>query len=298
MQLALALRGARLTPALVVAAGVTATTAGFALRRRSRLLGAAALVEGALVATGAFAHWVEPSWIDTTFTELDWRGTTALRLALLTDLHAEPNAIGRIRRIVKKTNALRPDVVLLGGDFIEGLDADSRKLAALAPLRRLRAPLGTFAVLGNHDADDTVRRTVERTGIRVLANEAVDLPGGTTLVGLGDFREHETRAHPAFANVPEDAPTIVLAHEWRSLETPGVRRFDLALTGHTHGGQGCVPFTGICPWLEDDMKPFRSGLYEWPRGGRLYVSRGLGSSGVRARIGARPEIACIDLRPS
>jgi uncharacterized protein len=78
----------------------------------------------------------------------------------------------------------------------------------------------------------------------------------------------------------------------------GVGRFDLALAGHTHGGQGCVPFTEICPFLEHDMKPYVRGLYDWPRGGKLYVSRGLGTSRVPARIGARPEIACVRLVPA
>jgi len=76
-----------------------------------------------------------------------------------------------------------------------------------------------------------------------------------------------------------------------------VGRFDLAMAGHTHAGQACVPFTEVCPFLEEDMKPYRYGLYDWPSGGKLYVSSGLGTSAVRTRIGARPEVAVLDLAP-
>lgn len=260
-----------------------------------------ALGIGAVAAVGVWAHWLEPAWIETTFTKLEWGGLP-LRIVFLTDFHAQPGGAARTRRIVRRTNFLAPDLVLLGGDFVEGMDADGRKLAALAPLAGLRASAGVYAVLGNHDSqqdgEETIRRTVERAGIRVLMNEHVSLGDGAMLIGLGDWRAHESEPRPAFADVADDAPSIVLVHNFKSLELPGTRRFDLALAGHTHGGQGCIPFTEVCPFLEDDMKPYARGLYDWPKGGKLYVSRGLGTSGVRARIGARPEIACIDLTAS
>lgn len=262
------------------------------------MIPAVALTLGTVAAVTAWAHWIEPAWIETTFTRLRWRGPS-LRIALLTDLHVKPGGAARTRRIVRRTNVLAPDLVLIGGDFVYGLDADPEKLAALAPLAGLRPRLGSFAVLGNHDSlqsgERSIRHAVERAGVRVLANEHVDLPEGAVLVGLGDYLADESEPRPAFAGVKDHAPAIVLVHSFKSLELPCVRRFDLALAGHTHGGQGCVPFTEICPYLEDDMKPWSRGLYDWPKGGRLYVSRGLGESGIPARIGARPEIACLDL---
>lgn len=267
-------------------------------RSERLVISAVALGLGTVAAMGVWTRWVEPAWIDTTFTKLEWKGP-ALRIALLTDLHARPGGASTTRRIVQKTMKVEPDLVLFGGDFVEGLDADPRKLAALSPLAELSAPLGCLAVLGNHDSEqegeETIRRTIERAGVRVLMNEHVELPGGAVVVGLGDWRADESEPCPAFAGVAEGSPTIVLAHSWKSLELPHVRPFDLALAGHTHGGQGCIPFTHVCPYLEDDMKPYVRGLYDWPKGGRLYVSRGLGTSGYRARIGARPELACIDL---
>lgn len=271
-----------------------------AMHRKTLIRGGAAVaLAGAMV--GAWAHWVEPAWIETTSIELDWSGPP-LRVVLLADLHAEPHSARRTARIVRRTRALSPDLVLFAGDFVSGLRAPPSILRSLAPLARLRAPLGVFAVLGNHDSEpeyeDAVARAVARAGVRILDNENVRLPGGAALVGLGSHRAGEDDPARAFSGVSEGTPAIVLVHNFRSLELPGASRFDLALAGHTHGGQGCVPFTEICPFLEDDMKPFTRGLYDWPRGGRLYVSRGLGTSGVAARIGARPEIASITLRRS
>ncbi len=229
-----------------------------------------------------------------------------MRVALLTDLHAGARDRDRIRRIVRRTRRLAADVVLLGGDFVDGLDADRRKLDALAPLAELDAPLGVFAVLGNHDSDrhegdpargGPIRVCVEDTGIRILPNEHVRLANGATLVGLGSWRAGESDPAHAFADVDRSSPTLVLAHNFQSLRSPAVPRFDLALVGHTHAGQICVPFTEICPFLEEDMKPYRYGLYDWPSGGKLYVSSGLGTSSVEARLGARPEIALLDLAP-
>jgi len=260
---------------------------------------------GAAVAIGAWARFVEPRWIAVTTTRVPWRGP-ALRVALLTDIHARAGDRGRIRRIVRRTNALDADLVLIGGDFVDGLDADPPKLDALAPLASLACRLGVFAVLGNHDSDPSageagreapIRRCVENAGIRILQNEHVELGDGVVLVGLGSWRAGESESAQAFASVVRDAPTLVLMHSFQSLRTPSVPRFDFALAGHTHAGQACIPFTEICPFLEGDMKPYRYGLYDWPSGGKLYVSAGLGTSSVPARIGARPEIALIELIP-
>lgn len=303
------LSGRRPSLLLGAGAGVVATTAVLAARSPTRELrrglAAASALGAAALALGAWAHLVEPRWIAVPSTRVPWRGP-ALRVALLTDLHAGPRDRSWIGRIVRRTRRLAPDLVLLGGDFVDGVDADPRKLDALAPLRGLEAPLGVFAVLGNHDSQTSegdpgragpIRRCVESAGIRILQNEHVRLPNGAILVGLGSWRADESDPARAFARVDFSAPALVLAHNFQSLRSAKVPRFDLALVGHTHAGQICVPFTEVCPFLEDDMKPYRYGLYDWPSGGKLYVSSGLGTSSVRARLGARPEIALLELVP-
>lgn len=252
------------------------------IARLSSYAGTAALAAGAVV---AWARFVEPAWIQTTRTRVPWRGPR-LRAVVLSDLHARPAGARRTARIVRRANALRPDLVLLPGDFVEGMDASAAKLAALRPLAGLRARLGAFAVLGNHDVDaEAISCCLHNAHIRVLENERVELDG-FVVVGVGSVRRHDADPRAAFAGADPALPTMVVAHEHRALDLPAVR-FDVAVTGHTHAGQGCVPFTGICPFLEPNMKPYRHGLYAHPRGGALYVSAGLGTSRVRARIGAR-----------
>jgi len=300
--------------ALGASAGAVAATAVLAAssaRGGTRsALAAVSMLGGTAVAVGAWAHLVEPRWLAVRTVVVPWRGPP-LRIALLTDLHAGLDDRARVQRIVRRTRMLAPDLVLIGGDFVDGVDADPRKLEAVAQLSGLHARLGVFAVLGNHDSDtkagdpdraSPIRKAVEGAGIRVLQNESVTLANGAELVGLGSWRAGESdpaRAFPARAGsrgaVEPSAPTLVLAHNFQSLRSPSEGAFHLAMVGHTHAGQVCVPFTEVCPFLEDDMHPYRYGLYEWPSGGKLYVSAGLGTSGVRARLGARPEIAVLEL---
>ncbi len=169
-----------------------------------------------------------------------------------------------------------------------------------------------FAVLGNHDMDaaapeappheQAIREALARARIPILDNTHVVLPGGVVLVGMASYRARASDPEAAFGGVPPDAPTLVLVHNPMSLELPGVKPYDVAVAGHTHGGQACLPFTGVCPFAEEDMRRYRAGLYEGddapPGGDALYVSRGLGTSQVAARIGARPEIVVLELEPA
>jgi uncharacterized protein len=328
MEVRTLLGGQRLTAALGGLALGAAAAGALALRARGRparrALTLAAGAQASALAVGVYGRFVEPAWIETARTRVPWHGPR-LRVVLLTDFHVRPSDSRRMRRIVRRANRLRGDVVLLGGDYVDGQDADGGKLEALAPLAQLRSRLGTFAVLGNHDsepahddmahgdegrgagADARAAGTAEqepaivaalrRANVRVLENQRLLVDDGVQLIGLASFRAGKTDARTAFAGADPALPTLLLAHNWRSLEEPGVGRFDLALAGHTHGGQGCIPLVEVCPFLEEDMPPYRAGLYEWPGGGRLYVSRGLGTSGIEARLAARPEITVIDLVP-
>lgn len=278
------------------------------MRSRAGLL---ALAGVAAAGAAAFAFLVEPRWVETTRVRLRWRGPR-LRAVLLADLHAGDDDHARIAELVRRANALRPDVLLLGGDYVDGLDARPGQLDALRAIAALRARHGVFAVLGNHDSDAAspeapphelpIRALFARARIPLLDNEHVVLPNGVALVGMGSYRAHASDPAAAFASVPEGAPTLVLVHNPMSLELPGVRRWDVAVAGHTHGGQACLPFTGVCPFAEEDMRRYRAGLYagdDAPAGGgALYVSRGLGESQVHARVGARPELVVLELQPA
>ena len=232
------------------------------------------------------------------------RWSRPLRIAFLSDLHAGSHAgdIARLRGIVADAAAYRADLVLHGGDFVNlqpfgGGRIAPRTVAAI--LGDLRAPLGSFAVLGNHDytygAQD-VQAALQANGITVLADERRQLAFENApfeLIGLPDARVERPPAQALLSALPHDRPTIVLAHDpvWFANIPAGPY---LALAGHTHGGQICVP--GIGPLRNSSRAPLRwsYGLVE-EGGRRMYVTSGIGTSLLPLRIRVPPEIVLIEV---
>jgi predicted MPP superfamily phosphohydrolase len=227
----------------------------------------------------------------------------ALRIAFLSDFHAGSHAddLARLRAIVTQARDHRPDLVLLGGDFVNMMLFGGGRIAPraiAAALAGLDAPLGRFAVLGNHDLDyggDEVAAALRQNGIDVLDDErrALSFDGAAIdLIGIPDARSERPAAMAALVAL-QDRPTIVLAHDpfWFSRLPAGPH---LMLSGHTHGGQICLP--GIGPLTNKSRAPLRwsSGLIV--EGGRhLYVTRGLGTSGLPIRFLAPAEFAVLEV---
>lgn len=239
-----------------------------------------------------------------------------LRIAALADLHAsEPwMPVSRIEDIVKRTNALNADVMVLLGDFVSGLGRFRTATVPIeawsAALGKLRAPQGVYAVLGNHDwwvDAPAVTSHLENAGITVLENRAVsiDVPDGGHywLAGLGDqlaipngrgwYRGVDDLEGTLAQIGDEESPAILLAHE-PDIFPKVPSRFDLTLSGHTHGGQVRFPFFGA------PIVPSRYGqryayghITENDR--QLIVSGGLGCSLLPVRFGVPPEIVIIDV---
>ncbi|MDB5511629.1 MAG: metallophosphoesterase [Enterovirga sp.] len=253
-----------------------------------------------------------------------WRGGPALRAAVIADLHAcEPwMGVRHIRSIVERANALRPDIVLLLGDYVAGMRVTTGVVPPVewaGALAGLVAPLGIHAVLGNHDWWDDPRMQVpgtgkpaaglalEAAGIRVYQNEAVRLEKDGRafwLAGLGDqiayaeaLRQgRATRAGvddlPAtLAQIPEGAPAILMAHEPDVFaRVPG--RIALTLSGHTHGGQ--VRLFGYSPVVPSRFDN-RYAYGHVREQSDLIVSGGLGCSIAPIRVGVPPEIVLVEL---
>lgn len=288
--------------AVVVASlAVRATVRSASGRRWASVLLA---IHTAALAVGLWARFVEPYWIETTYTRIEWPGTS-LRVAVFGDFHAGRAGPWLIGRAVAAVNATHPDVVLLNGDYVSGYALTPDRALALEPLRWLHPRLGTYAVLGNHDSEpyggvtpraEAISALLQAQGIAVLRNAARIVAPGVTLIGLDELQAGNTRGATAFAGVPGNGQRIVLTHNWRALRAQGVGAFDLAVAGHTHGGQLCVPLVGVCPFAEES-RPFVSGLYRWParHDAALYVNRGIGESTVLARLACRPEVSVIDL---
>lgn len=224
-------------------------------------------------------------------------GFDGLRIALVTDLHVGPAKTAALtRRVVDLVNAQEPDLVLLGGDLSDGLE---RYVGAdLDPLADLGAPLGVFAVTGNHEfiTNDTAAflRRWDRLGIRALRDESVTLErGGDRLVlaGLDDEQgEGEFAPDPevALAGVDPAAFTVLLAHEPRQVVSDaGV---DLQLSGHTHGGQ-LWPFHYVVRL----QQPTLAGVDEVD-GVPVVTSRGVHAPGPPLRVLAPPDVTLVTLR--
>jgi len=229
-------------------------------------------------------------------------GWPALRIVFLSDNHTGSHAgdVARLERIVAEAAAFAPDLVLHGGDFVNmqlfgGGRVPPRVTARI--LGRLAAPLGRFAVLGNHDytyGAAEVAAALRDHGIAVLDDARVTLAiagGAIDLIGLPDAREE--RATGRALLVAPDKPSLVLAHDpfWFAHLPAGPH---LMLAGHTHGGQVRFPWVG--PLRNASRAPLRwtYGLTE-EGGRRLYVTSGLGTSGLPLRIGCPPEFVVLDV---
>jgi uncharacterized protein len=225
------------------------------------------------------------------------RGTTPippLKLAYASDFHAGPTTDPDVLlQACAELRAARPDVLLLGGDFVTHV---SHEIEWLAPqLADIPAPFGRFAVLGNHDwwsDPGHIVRQLEIVGIQVLLNRNVQLrpPFGKVYVcGVDDHRCGRPDATAALAGA--EGVRIVLMHAPSGLLDLGEQRFDLALCGHTHGGQIALP--GGVPIVVPHgrlSRRYPRGRFELGNGRTLLVSVGLGCVLVPIRICADPEI--------
>ena len=232
------------------------------------------------------------------------KGQKPLRLLLMSDIHVQGPDMQpeRLLRIVEQANALAPDIVLMAGDFIGDRELRTRSYSAeemAAPLAALRAPLGRFAVLGNHDHWNNapaVRAALERAGIKVLINQAVRV-GPLALGGLDD--DHTSRSdlgRTLVAMQMAGGVPILLSHSPDPF--PALPEdVPLMLAGHTHCGQIRLPGIGPIATASRHGKRYACGRID-ERGRTLIVSAGLGTSVLPFRIGAAPDMWLIELGPA
>ena len=204
--------------------------------------------------------------------------------------------------------AEKPDLIALTGDFVH--KGFTHVQAVAHTLRRLHAPLGVYAVLGNHDFSVRnalgVRRyprlyraisdALTENGVTVLRNQSVTVErDGQHLhvCGLDDLWGRECDPVKTFAGLDPNTPRIVLAHNPQSTYLCDEQRVDLMLSGHTHGGQ--IDWPGLGRFvLGKHAKRLAAGLYRMGDDRWLYVSKGVGF-GFRFRFNVRPEVAFITL---
>lgn len=227
---------------------------------------------------------------------------THLRVLLFSDTHYGPPDMpaARLEAIVDQANALKPDLILLAGDYNGGklitLPGKPHLEPAVTPFARLKAPLGVFAVMGNHDTMKWTPLVLSRQGSpRLLVDEAVDI-GPLVLAGINSVQHGADLAGTLARIPPGTKPILVLRHEgdWMAYASPPPGRGVLALAGHTHGGQILFPLLGSPGELLLGGTPCRRGLCRlngWP----LYVTSGVGTSWLPLRIGVPPEMVLLTL---
>lgn len=278
-----------------------------------------------LTATTAYGGYIVPRGAPRitryALTPGGWTPDLKLRIAVISDLHCGGihMDLGRIRVIVETANQLGADLILLLGDYVTREDKNVHNLAPddWAPeLARLKAPLGTFAVLGNHEYwDDPVTQRSRRgptaggialakAGVPLLRNGVIRLEkqgrpfwlaglDDQLAIRLGNRRYIGMDDLPGtLAKVTEEAPVILMAHE-PDIFVDVPARVSLTLSGHTHGGQ--LRILGWSPYIPSKFgNRFAYGhIIEDNR--HLIVSGGLGTSGPPFRLGVPPEIVLVDL---
>ncbi len=264
----------------------------------SRALGGCAGAGAGLLGAVAVRSARSPATIKEVKVRLDGlaAGSAGATIVQLTDMHVGPT-LGRafVEDIVSRTNDLRPDVIAITGDLVDGSVASLRD--AVAPLRDLRARHGVFFVTGNHEYYSGAHawvRELARMGMIVLRNERVAI-GGFDLAGVDDWGArgygggHGSDVAKALDDRDPARPVVLLAHQPRTVVEAAAHGVSLQLSGHTHGGQ-------IWPWgyAVKLQQPYVVGLHQHG-GTQIYVSAGTGYWGPPMRLGAPSEITRITL---
>lgn len=221
------------------------------------------------------------------------------KVAFLTDIHHGPfTSLDYVHSVVRTTLSLEPDLVLLGGDYSL---KDGKYIApCFGALAALKAPLGVFGVLGNHDywhGLSETREGFEAAGITELTNRGVWLERGNArvrLAGVDDKWMGKVDVLSAVGDARESDAVLLLSHNPDVAEKMKDTRVGLMLSGHTHGGQVVFP-GGDAPFVPSHYgQKYLKGLVQAPHT-QVYVSRGLGTTSAPFRVGSRPELTLLTL---
>lgn len=287
------------------------------MNRRTFLQGTTAIAATGALAVGVDAAFVEPRHV--VVNRLDIRlprlpdGFDGFTIAQLSDFHYDAEfSAATILAAVEITNQLRPDLIVLTGDFVtEPVLAHRRHINLKAAaeeaepcgaiLNKLRAEFGVMSVIGNHDGNtdpDRVKQILKAQGLPVMYDEhkAIERRGQRIWIAGLDDNPDETDLKPALKGIPPDEFVTVLAHEPDVADFISKYPVDLQLSGHSHGGQVRLPVIGPAYLPRLGRK--------YPRGLRrvgsltLYTNVGIGTMGLPIRFNCPPEVALLTLRKS
>ena len=224
-----------------------------------------------------------------------------LRILHLSDLHID-GVPGLPEQIVRSVESLDIDLCVLTGDYRFSISGpcDGIYPAMEKMLTGIQPRLGTFGILGNHDAAEEVAG-LERLGIKMLVNDKIEIREGTDslwLLGLDDPHYYGCDDLPGtLRGVPQDDFKLLLVHTPEIIREASESGVNLYLCGHTHGGQVCLPFIGPLLLNADCERRYTRGRWQH-HNLQGYTSAGVGSSGLPVRFFCPPEIGLIELRCS
>jgi len=223
-----------------------------------------------------------------------------VRIVHLTDIHyGYLMSISFVKKLLKKVQLLDKDMIFCTGDYIHERDSSDQIDIIWPELCKLKAPLGVYNVLGNHDHWGSTQRSMywlNRSGQNVQRSEKCLEKNGQRLwiAGAGDFLEDHFDLDKVLEKIPETDCRIVLAHNPDTADSFFKSRIDLMVSGHTHGGQVSIPFAGP-PVLPVMNKTYSSGLKISPKNHKVFISRGIGWAICPVRFNCAPEIVILEL---
>ena len=233
------------------------------------------------------------------------RELSGLRIAVIGDIHTGGPFINdqKLRRIVELTNQQNPDLIVLLGDYMSPNSWHSHRVepeVTAAALKELRAPLGVYTILGNHDwwyNGEKCRRAFEQNGIKVLEEEVAEIKWQDKsfwLAGLADLMTRPQHVSETIAKVPAGSTIIALAHN------PDIfprlpQTVPLLLAAHTHGGQVKIPLIGTPIVPSRFGSKYTAGLV-FENGHHLFVTTGIGTSILPVRFRVPPEIVILTVK--
>ena len=269
-----------------------------AITRRAALKGVLATAVGAVTGTATYGVAYERHRIGVTTAALDVAGLPAsldgLRIAMLTDLH-HSRLVGAddISRAVQLALAERPDLIVLGGDYVTFGDR-----AFVGPVAELLAPLhaphGVFAILGNHDDDKDMPAALTQKGFTVLKDQRTRIMLRGEPLEIAGIR-FWTRKPSELTRVLRSSKdtVLLLAHDPRRLVEASQLNVPIVLSGHTHGGQVLLP--GVGAVAKAARFPILAGIGR-RENTSIFVSRGIGTVYVPVRFNCPPEVAMVTLK--
>lgn len=256
----------------------------------------------------AYAVKIEPDWVDLvrmnlTLPRLD-PAFAGFRLAQVSDFHlSQALTAAQIKNALALVLAEKPDLVAFTGDYVDDHETMTRELGAFGEvLRDFAKQVPVVAILGNHDyrkGASTIRAMLSDAGIRELDNDVLTLAKGESLLhicGVDDVWWGRPDLSEVLSRLPTAGSAVLMAHEPDYADVSSVTgRFDLQISGHSHGGQVVLPFIGP-PVLAYLGEKYPSGLY---RVGNMYqyTNRGLGTTTPHIRFNCRPEITVFTFQP-